>query len=471
MGTALSCDAAGAAGTPVYHTGKTIAKIIARKRENGQGPSAERRIHMILIKGSKAVDPKTGTERIADVLIKDGKIAKIAGHIEPEGEMTVIRAAGLTLAPGLIDVHVHFRDPGLTYKEDIQTGAAAAKRGGYTTVITMANTKPAADTPETVSYILEEGKKTGIHVLPAAAVSKGLKGEEMTDMEALKEAGAVGFTDDGIPLMDGKLVMEAMETAARLDVPLSFHEEDPCFIRENGINHGKVSEKLGIYGSPAVAEDRLVARDCMIALHTGASVNIQHISSAKSVAMVRAAKKMGADVWAEVTPHHFTLTEDAVTEYGTLAKMNPPLRTEADRRALIEGLKDGTIDMIATDHAPHSAEEKEKPLTQAPSGIIGLETALALGITQLVRTGELTIAQLMEKMSFNPACLYRLDKGWLTEGEDADLVLFDENEEWTVGNYASKASNCPFTGWKLYGKVKYTICDGEIVYEDESAAH
>ena len=441
---------------------------------------------MILIKGCKAVDPKTGTERIADVLVRDGKIAMIKERIEaetvkgaenqPSGgengaeELRVIHGAGLTLAPGLIDVHVHFRDPGLTYKEDIQTGAAAAKKGGYTTVVTMANTKPAADSPETVKYILEEGKKTGIHVLPAAAVTVGLKGEELTDMEALAEAGAVGFTDDGIPLMNGQLVMEAMEKAAGLDMPLSFHEEDPSFIRNNGINHGAVSEKLGIYGSPAVAEDSLVARDCMIALHTGAAVNIQHISSARSVAMVRAAKKMGADVWAEVTPHHFTLTEDAVLEYGTFAKMNPPLRTEADRRALIEGLKDGTIDMIATDHAPHSAEEKARPLTEAPSGIIGLETALALGITELVRTGELTIAQLMEKMSFNPACLYRLEKGWLTEGEDADLVLFDENEEWTVGDYVSKASNSPFTGWKLYGKVKYTICGGEIVYEDTSAA-
>ena len=442
---------------------------------------------MILIKGCKAVDPKTGTERIADVLVRDGKIAMIRDRIEAaaiegadekpaegtekEGEnLRVIRGAGLTLAPGLIDVHVHFRDPGLTYKEDIQTGAAAAKKGGYTTVITMANTKPVVDSPETVKYILEEGKKTGIHVLPAAAVTMGLKGETLTDMEALLDAGAVGFTDDGIPLMNGQLVMEAMEKAAALDVPLSFHEEDPAFIRNNGINHGAVSEKLGIYGSPAVAEDSLVARDCMIALHTGAAVNIQHISSACSVAMVRAAKKMGADVWAEVTPHHFTLTEDAVLEFGSFAKMNPPLRTETDRRALIEGLKDGTIDMIATDHAPHSAEEKARPLTEAPSGIIGLETALALGITELVRTGELTIAQLMEKMSFNPACLYHLEKGWLTEGEDADLVLFDENEEWTPGDYASKASNSPFTGWKLYGKVKYTICRGEIVYEDESAA-
>lgn len=252
---------------------------------------------MILIKGCKAVDPKTGTERIADVLVRDGKIAMIKKRIEvdggkeadggeawegadPQEKLRVIRGAGLTLAPGLIDVHVHFRDPGLTYKEDIQTGAAAAKKGGYTTVVTMANTKPAVDSPETVKYVLEEGEKTGIHVLPAAAVTVGLKGEQLTDMDALLEAGAVGFTDDGIPLMNGQLVMEAMEKAAALDVPLSFHEEDPSFIRNNGINRGAVSEKLGIYGSPAVAEDSLVARDCMIALHTGAAVNIQHISSA-----------------------------------------------------------------------------------------------------------------------------------------------------------------------------------------------
>ena len=428
---------------------------------------------MILIRGGRVVDPATGRDERADLILEGGVIREICapGQTAETDFDQVIDAQNLVAAPGLVDVHVHFRDPGLTYKEDIHSGARAAAKGGFTTVVCMANTKPIVDNEETLRYVLAEGKKTGIHVLSCAAVSKGFEGRELTDMEGLLAAGAAGFTDDGIPLMDGVFVKKAMEEAARLDTVLSFHEEDKSFIVNNGINHGAVSDRLGIYGSPAVAEDSLVARDCMIALHTGASVNIQHISSARSVAMVRAAKKMGADVWAEVTPHHFTLTEDAVTEYGTLAKMNPPLRTEADRRALIEGLKDGTIDMIATDHAPHSAEEKEKPLTQAPSGIIGLETALALGITQLVRTGELTIAQLMEKMSFNPACLYRLDKGWLTEGEDADLVLFDENEEWTVGNYASKASNCPFTGWKLYGKVKYTICDGEIVYEDESAAH
>ncbi len=277
----------------------------------------------------------------------------------------------------------------------------------------------------------------------------------------------MGFTDDGIPLLDEKLVKEAMERAVKLNVPLSFHEEDPAFIVNNGINHGKVSEQLGIFGSPALAEDCLVARDCMIALHTGAAVDIQHISSAASVKMVKLAKELGAKVYAEVTPHHFTLTEEAVLKHGTLAKMNPPLRTEEDRKAIIQGLKDGSIDIIATDHAPHSAEEKSKELTEAPSGIIGLETALGLGVTNLVRPGHLTMMELMEKMSLNPSMLYRLDFGCIKEECAADLVIFDPNEEWTVGEYASKSSNSPFTGERLFGKVKYTICGGRIVYQDE----
>ena len=373
---------------------------------------------------------------------------------------------GLVTAPGLVDVHVHFRDPGLTYKEDIHTGAAAAAKGGFTTVVCMANTKPLVDNEETLRYVLEEGKKTGIHVLSCAAVSKGFKGEELTDMEGLLAAGAAGFTDDGIPLMDGPFVLKAMEEAARLDTVISFHEEDKSFIRENGINHGAVSDQLGIYGSPSLAEDSLVARDCMIALETGARIDVQHISSGYSVELVRLAKKLGADVWAEVTPHHFTLTEEAVLEHGTLAKMNPPLRTELDRQMLIAGLKDGTIDLIATDHAPHSKEEKDKPLTEAPSGIIGLETALSLGIEQLVKPGHLSLLELMEKMSLNPARLYKLDCGRICEGAPADLVIFDENETWTADQFASKASNTPFLGRTMTGKVKYTICEGKVVYQD-----
>lgn len=425
---------------------------------------------MILIKNGRVIDPAKGTDDVMDMVIDGGKI-KAMGHYPENGEYeTVIDASGLTVGPGLIDVHVHFRDPGLTYKEDIGTGAAAAKKGGFTTVVTMANTKPPVDSEETVRYVLEEGKKTGIHVLPAACVSVGMKGQELTDMDALKAAGAVGFTDDGIPLMDQKLVRQAMLKAKELDVPLSFHEEDPAFISENGIHAGEAAKALGIQGSPALAEDALVARDCMLALHTGASVNIQHISSVNSVRMVKLAKELGADVTAEVTPHHFTLTESAVLERGAMAKMNPPLRTEKDRLGIIEGIRDGSIDMIATDHAPHSAKEKAvEPVWKAPSGIIGLETALALAVTNLVKPGHLTMVQLMEKMSLNPAKLYRFDKGSVAEGADADLVIFDENERWTVteDDVASKSHNTPFIGAELYGRVKYTICGGRIVYEDK----
>ena len=425
---------------------------------------------MILIKNGRVIDPAKGTDDLMDMVIDGGKI-KAIGHYPENGEYeTVIDASGLTVGPGLIDVHVHFRDPGLTYKEDIGTGAASAKKGGFTTVVTMANTKPPVDSEETVRYVLEEGKKTGIHVLPAACVSVGMKGQGLTDMDALKAAGAVGFTDDGIPLMDQKLVRQAMLKAKELDVPLSFHEEDPAFISENGIHAGEAAKALGIQGSPALAEDALVARDCMLALHTGASVNIQHISSVNSVRMVKLAKELGADVTAEVTPHHFTLTESAVLEHGAMAKMNPPLRTEKDRLGIIEGIRDGSIDMIATDHAPHSAEEKAvEPVWKAPSGIIGLETALALAVTNLVKPGHLTMVQLMEKMSLNPAKLYRFDKGSVAEGADADLVIFDENERWTVteDDIASKSHNTPFIGAELYGRVKYTICGGRIVYEDK----
>lgn len=434
---------------------------------------------MILIQGGRVIDPAGKTDQLADVVLDKDRIAGIfpLGQGGAEGanmgpnEVSydeIIDAAGLVVAPGLVDVHVHFRDPGLTYKEDIHTGAAAAARGGFTTVVCMANTKPIVDNIETLRYVLEEGKKTGIHVLTCAAVSKGFEGKELTDMEGLLAAGAAGFTDDGIPLMDGPFVKKAMEEAARLGTVLSFHEEDKAFISQNGINHGAVSEKLGIYGSPALAEDSLVARDCMIALDTGAVVDIQHISSGHSVEMVRLAKKLGAKVWAEVTPHHFTLTEEAVLTYGTLAKMNPPLRTEADRLKLIEGLKDGTIDMIATDHAPHSKEEKEKPLTEAPSGILGLETALALGITSLVKPGHLTMLELMEKMSLNPARLYKLDGGRLEKGAPADLVIFDESRQWKVKDFASKSTNSPFLGWELTGQVKKTICGGVVVYGGEN---
>lgn len=423
----------------------------------------------MFIKNGRVVDSVTGTDEIMNIIIKDNIIEEV-GHdisIDETDNVTVIDATGLVVAPGLMDTHVHFRDPGFTYKEDIITGAAAAARGGFTSVVCMANTKPAVDNIETLDYIQKKGETTGIHVMQTAAVTKELKGTELVDMDALADAGAVGFTDDGIPIMDEHVLTMAMKKAAELDLPISLHEEDPEFIIKSGVNQGKVAEQLGYGGASSTAEDVMVARDCVLALHTGASVCIQHISSGNSVELVRTAKKLGADVHAEATPHHFTLTEDAVLKYGTNARMNPPLRTEDDRAKIIEGIKDGTIDMIVTDHAPHSEEEKAKPLESAPSGITGLETSLALGIKSLVEPGHISLMKLMELMSKNPAEFYRMVPGSVTKGAPAGLVIFGEKETWTVRkeDFASKASNSPFIGWELPGKVHYTICSGKIVYQ------
>ena len=422
----------------------------------------------MLIKNGFLIDPASDTERLVDLRITDGLIQTLAdaGTLTPENGEDELDAAGLMISPGLVDTHIHFRDPGFTYKEDLHTGSLAAAAAGFTSVICMANTSPVIDSVPVLKELMEREALEDIHIFQAAAVSCGLKGEEMTSMKELAAAGACGFTDDGIPLKNAAFLYKAMEEAKALDLPISLHEEDPAFIETNGINHGPVSDALGIYGSPSIAEESLVARDCLLALRSGAQVVIQHISSGQSVELVRTFKAMGANLHAEATPHHFTLTDEAVLKYGSLAKMNPPLRTEKDRLAIIEGLKDGTIDLIATDHAPHSTEEKSRPITQTPSGIIGLETSLALGITSLVRPGHLTLSQLIEKMTINPANLYHLPCGSVTEGKAADLVLFDPNEKWIPETYASKSSNSPFTGWELYGKVKYTICDGKIVYKD-----
>ena len=423
---------------------------------------------MILIKDGRVVDPYSGIDEVIDVIIDNGKIAGLGKYARSDEYEKVIDAKGKIVAPGLVDVHVHFRDPGLTYKEDLETGANAAAAGGYTTVVCMANTKPVVDSAETLSGIIERAEKLPIHVLQAAAVTKGLKGIELTDMEALRKAGAAGFTDDGIPIGDVKVLLAALNRAKELNVPISLHEEDPNLVGSYGINQGPVSEKVGVAGAPALAEETLIARDGLLALKTGARVNIQHISSKTSVDIIRLLKKLGADLFAEVTPQHFSLTEQTVLEKGTLAKVNPPLRTEEDRYGLIAGLKDGTIDIIATDHAPHSREEKAKEMTDAPSGMIGLETALALGITHLVRKGHMTMIQMLEKMTVNPAKLYNLDCGKIKEGENADLVIFDERERWIVDGdcFHSKSANSPFIGQELYGKVKYTICCGNVVYEE-----
>jgi dihydroorotase len=430
---------------------------------------------MILIRQCRVLDPATNTDEIMDLTIKDGLLTSMEktssepseGSVhDPSDFLRVIPASGLAAAPGLVDVHVHFRDPGFTNKEDISSGSEAAARGGFTTVVCMANTRPPVDNPETLSYVLKKASESKTNVKTVAAVSLNFSEIELTDMALLKELGAVGFSNDGMPITDTAFLLKAMEAVKKLDVPISVHEEDPALIYENGINSGIAADRLGLKGAPSVSESSMIARDAMLALYTGAKVHFQHLSCTASVEAVRMAKHLGASVTAEITPSHFPLTEDAISQYGALAKVNPPLRTEKDRQALIEGLKDGAIDMIATDHAPHSADEKALPFAKAPSGIMGLETALALGITHLVKPGHLTLMQLIEKMSSSPARLYDLSAGRLELGKPADIVLFDPEEVWTPSEYASKSSNSPFTGQTLTGRVKITICGGRIVYED-----
>lgn len=420
----------------------------------------------MIIKNGFYMNPNTHTSYKADIRILDGIIEEIGTDLNENFQEKCLDAEGLVIAPGLIDTHTHFRDPGFTHKETLHTGSLAAARGGFTSVICMANTSPAVDSVPVLQDILTRAKEEKIRIFQAGTVSQGLKGQVLTDMPSLKEAGACGFTDDGIPLTNAAFCYKAMKIAEKLDVPISLHEEDPAFIKNNGINHGAVSRQMGLYGSPSIAEESLVARDCMLALRSGADVVIQHISSKYSVELVRTFQAMGAHIHAEATPHHFTLTEDAVLSYGTLAKMNPPLRTEEDRKAIIQGLADGTIDIIATDHAPHSVAEKEKDFPNAPSGIIGLETSLSLGITSLVRPGHLSLMQLLEKMTIHPAKLYHLPYGRIEKGSPADLVIFDPKERWIPDKYLSLSSNSPFTGKELYGKVKYTICNGHLIYSE-----
>jgi dihydroorotase len=433
---------------------------------------------MLMLKPVRLLDPPTRTDDIRDIVISDRKVMKIGTDLELDARMmarakgevlNVIDCTGLCAAPGFVDGHVHFRDPGLTYKEDIQTGARAAAAGGFTSVVCMANTKPTVDSEETIVDVIRKGRQTPIHVYSCSAVTKGLKGEELVDMKLMKECGAVGFTDDGIPLMNEALAREAMLTARRLKLPLSFHEEDPQYITEPGINAGAMAQRMGLTGADRKAESVMVERDVRLARETGATVVIQHISAKESVELVRKGKRSGARVFAEATPHHFSLTEDAVSLYGSNAKMNPPLRTEEDRQAIIAGLKDGTIDVIATDHAPHAKDEKDRPFTQAPSGIIGLETSFSLGIMNLVEPGHLSLLKLISKMSTEPARLYALDAGTIREEGPADIVLFDTEKTWAYLAPQSKSTNSPWLGKSLKGKVLMTICEGNVAFEEPGA--
>ena len=423
---------------------------------------------MVIFKNGTIIDPKTSFMGKKDIAIEGNRIAKIEEDIPVSKEDTVYDCTGKYIGPGLVDVHVHFRDPGFTYKEDIESGSIAAAKGGFTSVILMANTKPAVDNAETIQYILDKGNKTGIHVYTCANITEGMKGEALTDFKALLEAGAIGFTDDGAPLLDEDLVKRAMENAVSTDSVLSFHEEDPQYITNNGVNRGKASEHFGIGGSDRRAEISMVDRDIKLAMQTGAKVNFQHLSTKEAIELIREAKKLpkGKNLYAEATPHHIALTQDAVIAHGTMAKMNPPLREESDRQAIIEGLKDDTIDIIATDHAPHSMDEKNKPITDAPSGILGLETAFAICNKVLVLNEKLSYLQLFCKMSYKPALLYGLNAGYLAENAPADLVVFDSEREWMIDKFASKSQNSPFINEKLTGKIELTMSNGKIVFSD-----
>lgn len=422
---------------------------------------------MLLIKNGYMIDPRSKREGYFDLCIDGDKIVKIGEQLCAEEEAEIIDARGCIVTPGFIDVHVHFRDPGFTYKEDIESGALTAAKGGFTTVILMANTNPAVDTIETLEYILEKGKQTAIHIETCACVTQGMKGKALVDMKSMVNGGSVGFTDDGVPIMKEALLEEAMKEVCTLGVPISLHEEDPAYIKQNGINSTIAKEAFQLEGSPREAEIVMVERDLQIAIKTGALVNIQHISTKEAVELVRLAKKQCDHIYAEAAPHHFSLTEEALKVHQTLAKMNPPLRAQEDRMAIIEGLKDGTIDCIATDHAPHSQEEKAREFALAPSGIIGLETALSLGIMNLVQEGHLSMCELLGKMSANPAKLYGLDRGYLATNAMADIVIFNSDKSEIYEESLSKSSNSPFLGENMTGVVEYTICKGKIAYKRE----
>ncbi len=422
----------------------------------------------LLIKNGTLIDPVCGMGGVMDILVEDGTVAVIGnGLSDPEAQ--VLDVSGLCVSAGLIDMHVHLRDPGLTYKEDIFTGSAAAAKGGFTSIACMPNTKPVVDTAEGIQYVLEKAKENcGVHVLPVGALSMGQKGEEMTDIRALKDAGAVAISDDGIPVMNANLMRDALLRCSRNKLTVLSHCEDDNMVKGRGVNEGRVSRRLGLPGRPAIAEDLMVMRDAMLAEETRTAVHICHISTGYSVNTVRQFKRKGVQITCETCPQYFTLTHEEILRQGTLAKVNPPLRPTKDRDAILAGLKDGTIDCIVTDHAPHSAEEKAKSLTEAPAGMIGLETSLALALTYLYHTGEMSLNDIIAKMTINPARILGIRSGFLALGAPADITIFDPNEEWTVDpdRFASKARNTPFGGMKLKGRVKYTIADGKIIYKD-----
>ena len=425
----------------------------------------------VLVKGGRVIDPSRQSDRAADVLIQDGRIAAVESNVTaPEGAET-IDASGMVVAPGLVDVHVHLREPGKEAAETVATGARAAAAGGFTSVCAMPNTDPITDNQAAIGFIVKQANAAnGARVFPYGAISIGQRGEHLAEFAKLIEAGAIAFSDDGHPVLSSHLMRTALEYAQAFGIPVADHCEEPSLARGGAMHDGVVSTRLGLKGIPAAAEEIMVARDVILSELTGGHVHLCHISTKGSVDIIRRGKENGVNVTAEVTPHHLTLTHEECEGYNTNAKMNPPLREEADVAALREALKDGTLDMIATDHAPHHDEAKERDFDDAPFGIVGLETALGLGVKELVNGGVLSLLELMGRMSTEPAKAFHLDAGTLEPGKPADLVIFDPGATWTVDptEFHSKSRNTPYTGHVLAGRVERTIVGGRTVFQRDS---
>ena len=423
----------------------------------------------LLIKGGRVVDPAQNIDDVLDVMIVDGVIRELGKGLQPERDCEVISAEGLLVTPGLIDMHVHLRDPGLEYKEDIVTGTRAAAAGGITSIACMPNTKPVNDNKAVTTYIVAKAKSEGlVNVFPVGSITQGSKGEHLAEMGDLREAGCVAVSDDGKPVINSELMRRALEYAKGMGIMLISHSEDLSLVGEGVMNEGFTSTELGLRGISRVAEDAAVARDVYLAEFTDSPIHIAHVSTKGALRIIRGAKARGVKVTCETAPHYFTLTDDAVRGYDTNAKMNPPLREASDIQAIKEALKDGTIDAIATDHAPHHFDEKDLEFNLALNGIIGLETSLPLSL-KLVEEKVLDIKGLVEKMCFNPAKILGIDRGTLQAGAVADITIIDPDLEWiyTKEKIKSKSGNSPFIGMKMKGQAVYTIVGGKVVYKQD----
>lgn len=424
-----------------------------------------------LIRNGYVVDPKSNTEGYYDILIKDDRVWKVAQNIDPEDFNVmpdrVIDAAGKYILPGFIDLHVHLREPGFEYKEDIISGSMAAAAGGFTTICAMPNTNPPVDHPDIIKFILDKSKKSAVNVLPVAAITKGQEGKALNDIEALVKAGAVAISEDGKSVADTALYKNAMEQAAKIGIPVFAHCEDKTLAAGGVMNAGEKARKLGLPGISNSTEDVIVARDIILAKETGVRLHLCHCSTEGSTFMLKIAKMQGINITGETCPHYFALSDDDIPGDDSDYKMNPPLRSKTDVKAIKNALKNDILDVIATDHAPHSEVEKSRSMLSSPFGIVGLETAFSVSYTELVMTGILTLRQLVEKMSVNPAKILGIDKGCIGEGYVADIVIVDTDSEYEIdrGKFLSKSKNTPFHGKKVRGRVLYTIVSGEVRYE------